>query len=282
MKIQSIAKNLMLAAILTAGALLAVPNLSAQQAPAYPSPAPADKSAGQAAPPAAPKVDPQEEADYKAFYEVPATDNDKHIQLGEAFVQKYPNSKYTEGVYSTMAQAEYAKQDFPKMYADADKAIALNPDDVNVLIIVGWVIPHLADDASSPEKLDKAEKYEKHAIETLPTITKPANLTDEQFAKSKEADESQAHSGLGLVYYRKQNFEGAASEMTKATAGGNDPDPTDYYVLGKALKNLSKYSEAADAFDKCASMPGSLQGSCKQSADDAKKQAAVKPSPAKP
>ena len=31
------------------------------------------------------------------------------------------------------------------MYADADKALALNPDDVTVLVLVGWVIPHYYD-----------------------------------------------------------------------------------------------------------------------------------------
>jgi tetratricopeptide (TPR) repeat protein len=294
MKLRSICKTLALSGTTLALVLFASSSLFAFQMSSYPSQSqqPAANPAAPAAPgtaatPApAPKVDPQEEADYKTFYELKPDDTDQHIALGTAFVQKYPDSKYTEAVYSQMANAEYKKQDFDKMFADADKAIALNPDDVTVLVIAGWVIPHTynPDDPQADAKLAKAEKYEKHALEVLPTITKPAamtTMTDEQFAKAKTESESQAHSGLGLVYFREQKYDGAVTELTKAVATTATPDPTDYFVLGISLNKLDKYSDAADAFTKCAAIPGGLQGRCKQQADDAKKQAASKPAPPK-
>jgi tetratricopeptide (TPR) repeat protein len=294
MKLRSICKTLALSGTILALLLFISPSLFALQMSSYPSQStpPADKSTTPAAPgtaatPApAPKVDPQEEADYKAFFELKPGDADQHIALGTAFVQKYPDSKYTEAVYSQMTNAEYKKQEFDKMFADADKAIALNPDDVTVLVITGWVIPHAynPDDPQADVKLAKAEKYEKHALEVLPTITKPASMastTDEQFAKTKTETESQAHSGLGLVYFRKQNYDGAVTELTKAVATTSNPDPTDYFVLGLSLGKLEKYSDAADAYGKCAAIPGGLQARCKQQGDDAKKQAASKPAPPK-
>ncbi len=89
------------------------------------------------------------------------------------------------------------------MYADADKTLAANPDDVTRLVLVGWVIPHNYDlnDLAAESRLDKAEKYEKHALEVLATLPKPASMTDEQFAKVKAQGESQAHSGLGLFIF---------------------------------------------------------------------------------
>jgi tetratricopeptide (TPR) repeat protein len=285
MTMPSFSQKLVMPAIVFAFALFAAPRSFAQAGGSYPAPAPpaaqgADKSAAPAAP-AAPKVDPAEEADYKAFFELKPEENDKRIDLGETFVLKYPNSKYTEGVYSQLANAEYAKQNYPKMYADADKALALNPDDPTLLVLIGWVIPHQynPNDANSDAQLDKAEKYEKHALETLPTVAKPATMTDAQFATAKAAAESQAHSGLGLVYFRKQNWEGAVTELTKATATATPPDPTDYYVMGVSLGHLNRFSEAADAYGKCAAIPSGLQGACKQKGDDAKKQAAAKPAP---
>ncbi len=285
MTMPSFGKKIVMPAIVFALALFAAPRSSAQAGGSYPAPAPpsaqgADKSAAPAAP-AAPKVDPAEEADYKAFFELKPEENDKRIDLGETFVLKYPNSKYAEGVYSQLANAEYAKQNFPKMYADADKALALNPDDPTLLVLVGWVIPHQYDpnDSKSDAQLDKAEKYEKHALEVLPTVPKPATMTDAQFAAAKAGAESQAHSGLGLVYFRRQNWEGAITELTKATATATPPDPTDYYVMGVSLGHLNRFAEAADAYGKCAAVPGGLQGACKQKADDAKKQAAAKPAP---
>lgn len=285
MTIPTTRRKTLLSAIVFALALFASPRSFAQMQ-SYPAPAPAqqpgDKSAAPA--PAAPKVDPAEEADYKAFFELKPEDTDQRIALGDAFVQKYPTSKYDESVYTGVALAEYNKQDFGKMYSDADKALALNPDDVQVLVIVGWVIPHTynPNDVNADAQLNKAEKFEKHALETLPTLQKPATVTDDQFAKAKVAYESQAHSGLGLVYFRKQNWEGAVTELTKATATTTPPDPTDYYVLGVSLGHLDRYSDAADAYTKCAAIPGGLQARCKQQADDAKKQAAAKPAPSKP
>jgi tetratricopeptide (TPR) repeat protein len=287
MTIRSLRKKIPLFAIVFALALFASPRSFAQM-PSYPAPQqqqPADKSAAPTTPaPAAPKVDPAEEADYKAFFELKPTDYDKRIELGEAFVQKYPTSKYTEGVYAQLTTSEYNKQDFAKMYADSDKALALNPNDVTVLVLVGWVIPHSynPNDVNADAQLAKAEKYEKQAIEALATLPKPANMIDDDFAKAKAGAESQAHSGLGLVYFRKQNWEGAVAELTKATSTATPPDATDYYVLGVSLGHLDRYSDAADAYTKCAATPGGLQGRCKQQADDAKKQAASKPATSKP
>jgi tetratricopeptide (TPR) repeat protein len=166
---------------------------------------------------------------------------------------------------------------------DADKTLALNPDDVTVLVLVGWVIPHNFDpnDLAAESRLDKGEKYEKHALEVLATLPKPANMTDEQFAKVKAQGESQAHSGLGLIYFRRQDYEQSIAELKKSTADPANQDATDYYVMGVELTRLKRFSESADAFQKCSTMPGGLQDRCKQMGSDAKKQAAATPAPTK-
>lgn len=237
------------------------------------------KATQTAATPAAPKADPEEEAAYKAFNDTKPDDADKRIQLGEKYVEKYPSGKYDAQVYSGLTVAEYAKLDLPKMYADADKALALNPDDVNVLVLVGWVIPRKFDpnDLAADRTLDKGEKYEKHALEVLATLPKPANLSDEQFAKVKAQGESQAHSGLGLIYFRRQNYAESVEELKKATTDPANQDPVDYYILGLDLTQLKRFSESADAFQKCAAIPGGMQDRCKQMGADAKKQAAATP-----
>jgi tetratricopeptide (TPR) repeat protein len=219
--------------------------------------------------PALPKLDPVEEAAYKEFYISNPRDPDTRIRLGEAFIQKYPLSRYAESVYAALTQAYSAKQDLKNFYARGEKALALNPDDAAVLVIVGWMIPHDLDPASADaaQNLDKAERYEKHAIEIIPTQPKPANMTDDQFAQSKSALLSEAHSGLGLVYFRRGDSENSVKELQLAAS----PDPTDFFVLGLGLQSLSRYAEAADAFNRCGQVPSSLQDRCKQSAAAAKK-----------
>ncbi len=223
-----------------------------------------------------PAVDPQEEAAYKAFFDAGPQAADTRIQLGNDFLQKYPTSRYDESVYAGLVQAYYSKQDWKNFYGDADKALALNADDVGVLTMVGWVIPHVInpDDPDAQKNLDKAETYEKHAIELIGAMPKPASLTDDQFSQSKALALSQAHSGLGLVYFRRQRLADSVSELQQATQAAASPDQTDYYVLGIDLQGLSRFPEAADAFNRCSQIMGGLQDRCKQNADSARKQAA--------
>jgi tetratricopeptide (TPR) repeat protein len=225
-----------------------------------------------------PKVDPKEEAAYKAFFDTSAQDADKKIQLGEDFAKTYPSSRYIESVYAGLSQAYYVKQDWKNLYLVADKALAINPDDVDILTMVGWVIPHVID-PNSPDagaQLDKAETYEKRAIKDIPTLTKPPGMTDEQFATAKLEKAAEAHSGLGLVYFRRQQYEDAAKELQQATQSNPNPDATDFFALGASLQNSGHLVEAADAYTRCSQIMGSLQDACKQNADKAKQLAAQK------
>jgi len=223
------------------------------------------------------KFNPKEEAAYKAFYSVNPELPDKKIQLGNDFLQKYPTSILAESVEVGLMNAYYAKQDWKDFYSSADKALVLEPDDVDVLITVGWVIPHVYDpnEPDADQKLAKAETYEKHAIEVITTMPKPAYEKDAQFAASKNQESVAAHTALGLVYFRREDYENSAKELQQSVAVGGTPDPTDLYILGFDLQNLKRYSEAADAFNRCGQIPGAIQDRCKQSADESKKSAAL-------
>jgi tetratricopeptide (TPR) repeat protein len=237
-----------------------------------------EKTLDQGNAPPAPKVDPKEEAAYKAFFDTSAQDADKKIQLGEDFAKTYPSSRYIESVYAGLSQAYYAKQDWKNLYLISDKALAINPDDVDILTMVGWVIPHVIkpDTPDADKQLDKAETYEKRAIKDIPTLTKPPGMTDEQFATAKIEKTAEAHSGLGLVYFRRQQFEDAAKELQQATQSNPNPDATDFFALGASLQNSGHFAEAVDAYTRCSQIMGSLQDTCKQNADKAKQLAAQK------
>lgn len=228
------------------------------------------------------KTDPAEETDYKALAAVKPTDYDQQITLGESFVHKWVDSKYRESVYAELMHAYFQKQDFAKMYENGDKALALNPDDVSVLVQLGWVTPHNYDpnDMDAAKKLQKAEDELKHGLEVLDNMPKPAAMTDDVFAKSKASATEQAHSGLGLVYFREQKPTESAAELELSTKG-TTPDPADLYVLGRDYEALKKFGDASTAYSKCAEINGPLQTRCKQRADQTKQQAAAQPA-AKP
>ncbi len=220
-------------------------------------------------------VDRKEENAYKAFYNQ-KDELDKKIQLGQAFRQKYPKSPLAEAVDAGLVNAYVDKQDWKDVYASADSALALKPDDVDVLTTVGWVIPHVYQptDPDASAELDKAETYAKHAIEVMATMPKPSHLSDAQFAAAKAQKAAEAHSALGLVYYRREDFASSAKELEQAVQGSSNPDATDLYVFGMDLQNLKRYREAADAFSRCAQAAGALEDACKQNADVANRQSA--------
>jgi tetratricopeptide (TPR) repeat protein len=162
--------------------------------------------------------------------------------------------------------AYYSKKDWNNFYAASGAALAKYPDDLDVLVLTGGVTAHVYDpsDSGAAAKLAQAEGDLKHAIELIPALTKPAGLTDPQFAAYKASEMSLAQRGLGLVDFFRKDYATSVEELQQVTQGAASPDPTDLWTLGSGLQQLKRYDEAADVFEKCAKIPGSLHDACKQ------------------
>lgn len=220
--------------------------------------------------------DPREEAAYQAFHKMSEDDGDKKVHLGITFLAKYPKDRYSAAVYEELSQTYYDRKDLPSFYNYSEKGLSLFPDDVHLLTLSGWVIPR-AFDAHAPDaekNLDRAELYEKHALDAMDKLVKPAGLADDQFALFKTGEMAMAHSGLGLIYFRREQYDASEKELEIATKNEAKPDASDFFVLGADLDNLGRYKDAADAFNRCAQIPGSMQDNCKKYAADATQRAA--------
>ncbi|HEX4001054.1 MAG TPA: hypothetical protein VHX36_00295 [Candidatus Acidoferrales bacterium] len=217
-------------------------------------------------------VDTQADREQGGAYEnfLKQKDPAKKIQLGSSFLAKYPKGALAERVDVGMMEVYRGQQDWKNSYAFADRALALAPDDVDVLTTIGWTIPHVysPDDPDAEQELTKAETYATHALEVLNAMPKPQGMSDAQFEAAKAKRVFQAHSALGLVYFRREDFDKSASELELATKGNPIQDQTDLFVLGTDLQNLNRFAEAAEAFGGCSQVPGPLQGQCKDSAAD--------------
>jgi tetratricopeptide (TPR) repeat protein len=199
----------------------------------------------------------------------------KKIRLGNEFLKRYPKSPLEEPVDVEMMDVYMAQKDWSDSYRFADEALALDPDDVDVLAPVSWTIPHVYDPKSedASEQLSKAEKYARHALEVMATMHKPEHMTDAQFSDAKARRSFQAHSALGLVYFRRQKYADSAKETEQAVTGNPVPDATDLFVLGADLHFLDRHAESEQAFARCAQTGGPLQSQCQQNADAEKLQA---------
>jgi len=258
--------GLLLLALMVAGS---VSGQSGQQAP--PTPAPAE--------PAAPPVNQEEEKDYQAFFETARMDAPRQAQLGEAFVVKYPESRYRESVYTRLTNVYLSLGDVKKLAAAGGKALEINPDNVDVLSVMAYALPRdiRPSELDAPQRLKKVEEYSTHAIELLNQMVKPEPLSEEDFTRAKNEKLSMAYSGLGLVQFRRADYTGMAESMELATTLTATPDPSDFYLLGISYQQLRRFSDAATTFGKCAAMDWQNQDACKQSRAEAEKQAALQP-----
>jgi tetratricopeptide (TPR) repeat protein len=223
----------------------------------------------------APPVNAEEDAAFKAFDAMAITDGKKKILAGEAFVQKYPQSRYLAAVYSNLVKLYLADNELQKMQDVGEKDVALAPNDVQTLAILGQTLPRAwnSNMPNAAQQLEKAEKFSKSAIELTPTIPKPDGMTDAQFTLAKNQTLAMAHGGLGLVYFRRGKFDDAIPEFEASAKVDPNPeaDPVTYYVLAISDEKTSHFDAAVAAFTKCAAIPGSLQPTCKNGAEEAKK-----------
>jgi len=280
-------KNVILVALfLTAGGLLAL------DAPGYAQTSPAgqgsssppkaqtdeSKSGSTLAVPAA-SADPEELAAAKAYEAMPTTDLPKKIAAGEEFLNKYPNSQYRPAIYSSLTLAYVQTGNSQKAFEVGDKEVALKPDDVQTLALLSQTLPRaMSASTAEPDKvLTKAEDYAKRAIEVTPTIQKPEGMPDQNFVVAKNTTLAWAHSGLGLVYFRRGKFADAIPELEQSLKidPNPSPDPVNLFLLGAANQKTSHFEDAAAAFNKCAAIAGGLQAECKSRGDEAKKQAST-------
>jgi tetratricopeptide (TPR) repeat protein len=225
--------------------------------------------------PAPPAANPEEDAAYKAFETIAMTDGDKKIKAGEDFAQKYPQSRYLPPVYSTLVKLYLQANQVQKLQEVGEKDIAISPNDVTTLAILGQTLPRAynPNQPNAQQEYMKAEQFSKSAIELTPTIAKPEGITDEQFTTAKNATLAMAHSGLGLVYFRRGKYDDAIPEFEEANKIDPNPqiDPVNYYVLGISDEKTSHFDAAVAAFTKCSSVAGGLQETCKTKVDEAKK-----------
>jgi tetratricopeptide (TPR) repeat protein len=222
---------------------------------------------------APPPVSAEEEAAIKVFRDDKNENAEKKDQDASTFLQKYPQSRYRPEIYNWQVKYYFSKGEVDKMEATGDKELELSPNDAQTLAIVGSALPRaMGPNTPDPQKrLAKSEQYCQKALDLLPTLAKPADFSDEVFARAKDQTAALAYSGLGVVAYRRGKFADAIPNFEKSLKLDPDPDPVNYYLLGKANEKASHFDDAVTAFTKCAAIPSGIQATCKQGIDEAKK-----------
>ena len=260
-------------------ALLGFCVVSAGWSQGTPPPAQAPVQPGQAQPgtpaaPAAPVVSKEELDAYNKFVvdAKAASDPRQVVTLGEAFVALYPNSMFAGAVHGQLAAAYLGVNNADKMIESGEKALAANPNNVDVLPLMAWAIPRR--NGTTVQDLEKAMNYARRAINLLSTMPKPVEMDDAAFAKIKNDKLAQCRSGMGTAYVKTGKYDEAVTELSQAVRLDSQPDPVDFYLLGVANDRTSHFTDSIAAFDKCAAVAGQMQAQCRTLSAETKRKAA--------
>jgi tetratricopeptide (TPR) repeat protein len=224
-------------------------------------------------------VSKQENKAIKAFRDASPSEADEKTQLGEEFIQNYPQSRYRAEVVNWLARAYLTKGQVDKLQAEGDKELTLEPSNPISLAVLGSNLAR-ALNTNTPDlqkHLDQAELYCKKSLEDLTAYNKPADMSEDKFIEAKNETSAVAYSGLGLVDFRRGKYKDAIPSLEQAVKLGDGKDPVDFYILGKANEALTNYDQALAAYTKCAAISGGMQNACQSSVQDVKGHGAVLP-----
>jgi len=180
-----------------------------------------------------------------------AKDPAKRADYFLRFAKMYPETPEAEQALTMAASAYQQAQNRPKMLEVANAALAKNPNDVGILLL-------LADDYSEKgDQLDKAEAYAKKAASLLDSAKKPDNLTDDQWNQQASIQKGLSFSALGQINLQRKQNQQAVDNLSKAAPllkSNAVLYARNEYRLGFAYLNLKRNADAAKAFTEAASV----------------------------
>jgi tetratricopeptide (TPR) repeat protein len=221
----------------------------------------------------------QENKAIKAFRDTPESDADKKTQLGEEFIDKYPQSRYRGEVVIWLARAYMAKAQVDKLQAEGDKELELKPVNPASLAVLGSNLSRVVTPSTPDEQkhLDAAAQFCQESLDALANAKKPSDLSEDKFNQAKNQASAVDYSGLGTVAFREQKYGDAITDFEQAIKLGGSSDPVNYYLLGKANEAKTNYDQALAAYTKCAAISSGMQAPCEASAKDMKAHGAALP-----
>jgi tetratricopeptide (TPR) repeat protein len=202
-------------------------------------------------------------------------DVDDRVKAVDAFVLKYPNSTVKAFALGLAGEASQMKNDHTKAVFYYEEALKADPKDYNAMLMISMETAQTTSefDLKKEEKLGRAEKLAKQALELVAAAQKPnPNVTDEQWAAVKKDDTARGHEALGMIGMVRKTYPEAAKEFQMAIDAGASPQPSAYIRMGGALNEAGQYDAAVAALDKVLAMQG-LPDVYKSVAENEKKRA---------
>jgi tetratricopeptide (TPR) repeat protein len=166
---------------------------------------------------------------------VDPTQPERTIALVQQFVERFPDSGLLSQVYRRKMKAYKELNDYQGTVVAGEKALELNPHDVDVLLTLAVVIPHgYRDSQPSSSRLDKAKSYAQRALEEIQTLKAAKTVALDQWLMVTAQMKAIAHEALGIVAFKRSRYRESVTELEECTRLNPVADGTQYYRLGIA------------------------------------------------
>jgi len=198
-----------------------------------------------------PQANSQEELD-SVLDIVTASDPLAILGMADRFVSSFPQSEFLGVILQYKMFACARIQDFDCLVASGERALQVQPDNLNVLLTLASAIPDAADGRA--ELLTNAHGFAQRALERVGTIHIPHEISLERWRTLRGETEAQAHEALGKIAAKQGKLETAIAEFEIAAFKTPSPQGSQFLLLGTTYVSAGKTTEARSALRRAAEL----------------------------
>jgi len=202
----------------------------------------------------APQARSQEELD--AYLEVTtATESQEVIKEVDRFASQFPKSELLGVAYQHQMGAYRNLNDFEGMLSAGEKALRINPDNLNTLLTLAPAIAnHAGADAVGIRLLGRAEECAHRALEGIEKTQVPHKIPPEHWERQKQEMQSEAHEVLGIVALKRGQSKTAVEELQTAVHLSPQAQGSQFLGLGMAYALAGAKEDARKALRRSAGL----------------------------
>lgn len=202
---------------------------------------------------------PKEQEAVMAMFQAP--DPDARIAAANNLITKFADSQYKATALYLTAFSYQQKNDSENTIIFAEKCLEADPKFFGAQIMIASSLASRTKefDLDKEEKLGRAEKMAKAALELIPTAPKPnPQLPDDQWEGAKKDFAAQAHESLGMIAMVRKKYDDCATEFNFSVTNAATPDPAVMLRLASCQIKVNKLDEALANVDKALADPNAV------------------------
>ena len=182
------------------------------------------------------------------------------IVAANELITKFADTEFKATALFVAAFSHQQKGDLENAVVYAEKCLESDPKFYGAMLIISSSLAQRTKefDLDREEKLGRADKLSKSALDMIPTAPKPnPAIPDADWELAKKDFLAQAHESLGMTALVRKKYDVCAAELTIAMANAQQPDPSTMVRMASCNIKLQKWDEATAALDKALADPNS-------------------------